>query len=531
MQIQSKNYICNSQIDNANMRKSLHSLFFWVHIFYSLSAYTQSAPICLDEVQTNEPSLAIHPHNVRLQLIGGNVNVYFWSQDSGTTWETKKLHSSHGVYGDPVVKCSEAGRFYYAHLSKTPDKVYPSIFDRIVFQTSDNPSKGFTNGLGIGMNGNKMQDKPWFDVFTTNPEDPNQDLIALTWTEFDGYKSPLTSDSARIRFAISFDGGATFSNAITISTKQGSCQDNSETPEGACPVILSDGSIHVTWAMNEKLYYTTSNDSGKSWLPEREIATQKGGWSFSKTGFYRMNALPFLCKDNQDNLFLVWADNRTQIHRIYYKLSRDKGKTWSKEKDISPPISKNNNADCFLPFPIVDPLSGCLYVIYYYQNENTSNFAHVGMSSVVEKKIHTQDLSPTPFLTAGDSVFFGDYISLALSQSYMRAVWTSHSQGLVFLCTSSPETKIISKNNKSNKPLYLFDCRNNNECFIYIKTPSKGKWKLTEERAHFNTTQTIAILRKEQEIEYKLPKDALNSGYNLQLKSRKKQYTLVELKE
>jgi hypothetical protein len=503
-------------------------LFLYFHVFLHVNNLKGQSPVlCLDEVQTNEPSLAIHPLQPKFQLIGGNVNVYFWSQDSGKTWENKKLYSTYGVYGDPVVKCSESGRFYFAHLSKTPDKAYPAIFDRIVFQYSDQPSRGFNNGVGIGFNEDRMQDKPWFDVYSPEKNNPQKDQIAITWTEFDRYKSPKLSDSARIRFSLSLDGGQSFSAAITISKKQGSCQDNSYTPEGACPIILDDGSIHVTWAMDEKIYYTYSTDSGHSWSPEKIIASQIGGWSFEKKGFYRSNALPFLIKDKQQNLHLVWADKRTGIHRIYVKTSKNKGVSWSKDRDISPSASKQERKiDCFLPFPQIDPITGTLYVIYYYKNNENSQFAYVGLSSLHKREIRSLTLTQQPFLTAGDAVFFGDYNALGISQQCMRAVWTSHSQGLVFLCSTTPALDLKSKKTNLKNAVFVSDCRMDTTCFVFIKPPTKGRWKC-ELSTHTNPKEIAYIKSIHKDVlELQLQEEWIAKGYSLVLKKGKKEILL-----
>ena len=436
-------------------------------------------PICLDEVVTNEPSLSIDSNNPAYQIIGSNVDLYFISSDTGRTWKQKKLNSTMGVYGDPVVKIAESGRYYYAHLSKNAEKTYPNMFDRIVFHFSDNKGEGFTNGVGIGKNGSKMQDKPWFHVFSPDPSDPNKDIIALSWTEFDEYKSPNPTDSARIMFAISKNGGLNFSDPITLSTKQGSCEDNSLTPEGATPIILPDGSVHVVWSMNDLLYYNRSTDWGKTWQGEKVIEKHVGGWSIEKEGFMRTNAMPFLSSGKNNELYLTWGDSRKKSHQIYFMKSTNAGETWEKPQQITSLKNlKKSHGEYFLPFVSVDKHTGHIFIIYYERATHIKAFCEVGIAWSTDngESFSNTYVSASPFLTAGKKVFFGDYNSVDASHGFVRTVWTSHSQELVFLCSNFFKDSELSKN-KVSSPVLITDSRKGGEHFVYFFKGKTRKWK------------------------------------------------------
>jgi hypothetical protein len=88
--------------------------------------------------------------------------------------------------------------------------------------------------------------------------------ISVVWEEYDDYGSPS------IYFAISDDGGATFSEKMMINE---SGEDQAE-PKIA---VNSSGVIFVTWAEagsnGPDIMFTVSSDSGKSFHPAIEVAT------------------------------------------------------------------------------------------------------------------------------------------------------------------------------------------------------------------------------------------------------------------
>ena len=68
-----------------------------------------------------EPSIAIGFHNPD-QLVAGSIldNIHY-SSDGGKSWQTEKLSSPLGVFGDPCIISDWKGNFYYFHLGD-PDQ-------------------------------------------------------------------------------------------------------------------------------------------------------------------------------------------------------------------------------------------------------------------------------------------------------------------------------------------------------------------------------------------------------------------------
>ena len=86
-------------------------------ILTTLSTWSQNVMIS-NSFSPNEPSIKINPLNTDLIVAGANLNNYFYSSDSGQTWNIGTLTSSaYGVWGDPVIDVDPDGNFYFFHLS------------------------------------------------------------------------------------------------------------------------------------------------------------------------------------------------------------------------------------------------------------------------------------------------------------------------------------------------------------------------------------------------------------------------------
>jgi len=121
-----------------------------------------------------EPSIKMNPKNPAIIVAGANLNNFYYSSDTGRTWNRGQLTSSHGVWGDPVIEVDTMGNFYFFHLSNPPTGNW---IDRIVCQKSTNNGKTWSDGTFVGLNGKKAQDKQWSVV------DRQTNTIYLTWTQ------------------------------------------------------------------------------------------------------------------------------------------------------------------------------------------------------------------------------------------------------------------------------------------------------------------------------------------------------------
>ena len=99
--------------------------------------------IISDQFSPNEPTIAIHPRQSNILMAGSNIDNLYLSKDGGYSWQFKKLRSTYGVWGDPVIVPDTAGNFYFFHLSNPPDGNW---IDRIICQRTEDYGQTWTNG-------------------------------------------------------------------------------------------------------------------------------------------------------------------------------------------------------------------------------------------------------------------------------------------------------------------------------------------------------------------------------------------------
>lgn len=371
-----------------------------------------------------EPSISINPTNPANMVAGAVLDQVFYSLDSGKTWTGDTLVSSFGVWGDPVVVSDTAGAHYFLHLSDPNGDNWSGdqILDRIVIQKSVDGGKSWNNGSYTGMFHPKDQDKHWAVV------DPKTNAIYITWTQFDKYGTSDKNYESNILFSKSLDGGETWSEAIRINQIPGNCVDGDSTTEGAVPAVGPDGTIYVTWANQEKLFFDKSTDGGETWLEEdKVIAEQPGGWDIDVEGIQRANGMPVTICDlsegpHRGDLYVNWVDDRSGNYDVWFSKSEDGGETWSDPSRIN---DDEGEADQFFTWMTVDQSSGYLYAVFYDRRNlkgyDTDVFLAVsrdGGASWENLKISEKPFRSNPM------VFFGDYNHISAVNGVVRPIWT-----------------------------------------------------------------------------------------------------------
>lgn len=372
-----------------------------------------------------EPSICINPTNPDNIVAGSILDWAYTSMDGGKTWETQRLSSEYGVWGDPCIVADNEGNFYYFHLSATEMGGWETrMLDRIVCQRSEDGGQTWTDGTGIGEAHPKDQDKEWA-VF-----DPTSGEIYITWTQFDKYGSEEDIDKSHILFSKSGDKGETWTEPVAINQLAGDCIDDDQTVEGAVPAAGLDGEIYVAWSYDEKIYFDKSLDGGETWLDEDIfVAEQPQGWSLDIPGVNRCNGMPVTCVDmsdgpNQGTIYINWADQRNGVNDtdIWLKKSTDGGNTWSEPIRVNDdPTGKHQ----FLTWMSVDPITGYIHIIFYDRRDQAGKNTDVywayskdGGETFTNKKI-----SEAPFLNESEA-FFGDYNNISAFDGKVRPIWT-----------------------------------------------------------------------------------------------------------
>jgi hypothetical protein len=276
-----------------------------------------------EPINGNEPSIALDPISPNRAVVGVNTSTVMRTMDPALrNWSSVIVSPPQGFYGDPVIKFTDHGVVYLAHLAKNKEGKWPSFFDRIVFERSDDAGVTFTS-TDIGYHLGKMQDKPWFSMDEWK-KSKGYGNVYLTWTEFDSYHSSNPQDSSRIWFARSVDGGRSFQTPVVISDRGGDAMDDDATAEGANVTVSPDGSLHAVWSRNDTIWYDCSTDFGKTWGKDQFVAEQFGGWNHENVkGTMRVNGMPFIESNAKGHLFVVYSGGACNKQTMGACKSRD----------------------------------------------------------------------------------------------------------------------------------------------------------------------------------------------------------------
>ena len=428
-------------------------------LFYSGISFAQVHNIVIDSalfnVGPNEPCIAIDPSNPNHIVAGSNTKNVYTSIDGGLTWYKNTLHSTFGVFGDPVIVADTSGSFYYFHLCQNDSiTVWPQYADRILCQRTDDISSNiWTNGGYTGWADEpKVEDKAWAVV------DNQSNTIYVSWTRFDSYASTNHADSSIILFSKSIDKGDTWSPAMRLSRKAGDCTDESGTDEGAVPCIGTHGEVFVSWAEKDAIVFNRSIDGGNTWLDSEVYVTNvPGGWSYNVPGLFRCNGLPYTACDVSNSaykgtIYINWTDQRNGINNtdVWICKSTDSGNTWSS------PIKVNDDTGArqqFMSSMSVDPITGYIYVLFYdrrnYYDSSIyrGNFqnptdVYLAISKDGANSFQNYQISDAPFFPRS-GIFFGDYTYVAAYNNVIRPIWGCLWDTGTVLATQDIRTAII----------------------------------------------------------------------------------------
>ncbi len=396
-----------------------------------IDAHAQNILIS-NEHNPNEPSIIMDPLRPNVLVAASNLNNYYVSQDTGRTWEVKQLQSSFGVWGDPALAVDTAGAFYFFHLSNPQNGNW---IDRIVCQKTTDGGSSWNDGSFTGLNGAKAQDKQWPVVDRTN------NMIYLTWTQFDEYGSTDPADSSIILFSKSADEGLTWSSPKRINKIAGDCIDSDKTVEGAVPAVGPNGEVYVVWAGPNGLVFNRSLDQGESWLPEETpVDPMPGGWDHSVSGIYRANGLPVTMCDLSNGpyrgtLYVNWTDQRNGAADtdVWLIKSTNGGQSWSTPVRVNEDASQRQQ---FFTWMTIDQSTGYLYFVFYDRRDHAGDSTDVflAMSRDGGGTFINRRLSESPFLP-NNNIFFGDYTNITAHNGIVRPIWTRLQNGQLSIWT------------------------------------------------------------------------------------------------
>jgi hypothetical protein len=390
-----------------------------------------------------EVTIAINPVNPNQVAAGANIYYFYSFEQLSNSWKEKILTSGFGVWGDPCVVYDTKGNLFFAHLSNPPSGYW---IDRIVIQKSTDNGLTWSDGVGVGFNSPKNQDKEWLAVDHSNSRYRNN--IYVAWTEFDKYASNNSKDSSRILFSYSEDEGETWSTPVRISDVGGNCLDKDETVEGVVPAIGVNGEIYLTWAGPKGLMFDKSLDGGKTFGKDIFITDIPGGWDFDVPGIDRCNGMPITAcdiskSDYRGNIYVGWSDQRNGKDNtdIFFIKSIDNGKTWSAVKKVN---NDNSSRHQFFTWMTVDSTSGNIYFIFYDRRNTTGNATdvYIARSKDGGETFQNFKISQSSFVP-DKNVFFGDYINIAVYKGVIRPIWMRMDDGDLSIWSAEITDKML----------------------------------------------------------------------------------------
>jgi hypothetical protein len=421
-------------------------------VFVPLLASAQFKNIVLAE-QTEgkyppvEPSIVVNPDNPKNIVAGIVLDRAVYTKDGGVTWKETTLKSSYGVYGDPALIADTKGNIYYFHLADPSGKGRSSDewLDRISCQKSTDNGATWGPASFTGLNPPKDNDKPW------PAHHPKDDLMVVTWTQFDKYGSQDTSCHTNIMFSKSTSKGDKWSDPVRINKISGDCLDSDMTVEGAVPAISFDDKIYVVWSHAGNIYLDRSYNEGKTWLKtDLVIAKQMGGWDLTVPGLGRSNGFPVAAVDNSGSpfhgsLYVVWADQRNGENDtdIWLSRSANSGDNWSSPVKVN---QDGKGKHQFFPWMTVDQSNGIVYVMYYDRRDYDDNQTDVYLAWSLDggNKFSEVKISESPFIPDA-SKFFGDYTNISAHKNIIAPVWTRMDDGKTKVITAIIQQADLSK--------------------------------------------------------------------------------------
>jgi len=403
---------------------------FPTHSAYAASPYTNVRVDSSPFLDAEEVTIAVNPSNPSNLVAGANLNYVFYSNDGGLTWTQNRLTSSMGVWGDPCVEFDALGNAYYAHLSWPGSSA--SWLDRIVVQKSRTGGATWDDGVGVGLNPPKDQDKEWLTADKT--DSPYSGSLYLAWTQFDVLGSTNPADSTRILFSHSTDGGATWSAPVRVSDLAGNAIDSDGTMEGAVPAVGPAGEVYMAWAGRDSIWFDRSLDGGGTWGRDRVVAAQPGGWDFAVPGLQRCDGMPATECDAgfspyRGRIYVMFSDQRNGADNtdVFVCTSDDAGDTWSA------PVRVNDDAGAahqFFPSMAVDPYTGFVHVVFYDRRNTVGDATDVYLATSTDggATFANVEISASSF-TPTSTVFFGDYTDIAALGGMVRPIWMRMDNG------------------------------------------------------------------------------------------------------
>jgi hypothetical protein len=329
----------------------------------------------------NGPSIAINgAHPKQMVVAFGSRVTADYSTDAGEHWSTSQGtaptnyratgdisitydHQGHAILCFIAFDAAGSWRYWGHNPKRNSIQIRRSLDGGKTWEPRTIPVIEHAEGPGI-----PFEDKPYI-VADNQPKSPYAGNLYVGWTE------DRTADSI-ILFSRSTDGGLTWSPPLRISDRPGGPRDDEGTVQGFSGVVTPDGALHVVWSDRGHITYAVSRDGGKTFSRNSSVA-EAGPSNFMvfnanhATGYPQID-MAVAPKGGPARLYVAWNDYRNGDVDIFCASSLDAGRTWK------PPVRVNsdplhNGADQLFQWLAVDPMTGAVNMVFYDRRRDPAN--------------------------------------------------------------------------------------------------------------------------------------------------------------
>jgi hypothetical protein len=460
-------------------------------------------------VQT-EPHIAVNPLDPEHLVVGaidynmGSVMSTYTSFDGGETWmgpsQVPRFREDLAGAGDPVVSFDRDGNVYITMLSVgvRDFQIGSIISDALVLNMA--VSKSTDDGLtwsdpilaseGTVVTVSQLDeagkergtvtfvdlDKPWMTV-GPHPDDPERDVIYLSYTEFESTYSIMYADelaffsvpvvATTIKVLVSEDGGASWRDPVAASPKVFYGAGIGATPgttsmrqtggvnlvarlvQGSQVAVLPDGTLATA-------YYDSTDDGIATGLATVMVAmSEDAGRTFSdpvmagahretpfrlRTAEYRYGGLPAMAAGPNGEIYIVQTvrpvERANDDSDVYLFRSFDKGQTWEEPVRVD---GDTTDAAQFFAQVAVSP-DGVVHIMWgdhrddpvrlryhIYYTQSTDRGETFGFTlpdqNFTAPDTRVTDFPSNPMKGFPNGRFIGDYFGITATEDDVYLVW------------------------------------------------------------------------------------------------------------
>jgi hypothetical protein len=357
------------------------------------------------------------------------------------------------LLGDPVLGCTSASNFYYASLATdmAPEGSFTTAIS--VSSSTDGGATFAKTVLAVGKDGGThFIDKPWMVVQPGPTSSPTDDILHVTYTDFDSSETSATCPGeprTAIEYVRSTNGGATWKAPTAIDTVCGF----ESFVQGSHVAFGTGNDVYVAWErfadfQHRDLRIRRSGSGGNTFGPATIVTpvTPIGDGFILQGDFRAFLDLQGLVVDksfgpNRGSVYITWHDgkNRTRPDPLgncggtptycfgdaLLSRSDDAGMTWSAARRINnDPITLG--IDQWFPAIDVDR-SGTVWVAFHDRRKDKRNFLiDTFAASSIDGGVTWKNtrLTPSSFapVTGWEDIvvnptYMGDYIAVASDSS------------------------------------------------------------------------------------------------------------------